>query len=394
MSEIEREKDTLMAPEGEEQAPERELVPVVSRYRKFRPYVFVMVVIAFVHLGYAYHIQRTCVRLNMDLAGENWEEAMERLVRMERKALPYTARTYYYDENPEARRRAGMTLLRSLENLVETAPRPDPDTLRIWEEWKQEIQISEDALLDQILMEAERAVDPRIEQILPEMRPWLRWQESIRNAAENEMITRALAEEDPVCRDLAEQMIQITGFEHGIERRRYRRYQNMNRLLAMLRENPESEEVRRQVFHEWSDHETVGEFGLPVLVGLLQTGETKEIQEAAAYVLRGMLAAAYRADDRDEMIRLVGHRRLRILLSMLVDPDAEHLDVKGLLTFSPNIPDAFVAGIRGQLAQAETEAELQARIDRWYDIYTSLEEGQRAILRSEEVRAIMPGGDA
>lgn len=370
--------------------PDQETIRVVSRYRKYRPYVFALVVVMLVHLGYEFYLQRRINRLTDALAGENWEAAQENLINLETRALPYTARAFYYSDDPAARRRAGETLLKSLENLVQDAPKPSPEALEAWNAWKAEADIGEDALLAEIVREAEGSTDSQVQQILPEMKPWLYWQEDIRNAVENEMITKALADEDPECRKLAAQMVQITGFEHGIERGRYRRYQNMVRLLAKLREDPASEENRQAVLEEWRDPETVGEFGNPVLVGLVDTGETKEVKEAAAFILRDMLASAYRADDRDEMVRLVGHRRLRILLRLLTEEEAEYIDIKGLLTFSPNIPERFVEGLRLQFAEAETEQELRERIDYWKDIYTSIEEGQRAVLRSDRVQAIMP----
>ena len=88
---------------------------------------------------------------------------------------------------------------------------------------------------------------------------------------------------------------------------------------------------------------------------------------------------------------LMGHRRLRVLLRMLVEEEADLVDVKKMLSYSPSISIALIHGIQRTLAKAKAggEAELAAALEKWKDIYSSVEEGQKAILRSKTVLAIL-----
>jgi uncharacterized protein YbbC (DUF1343 family) len=87
------------------------------------------------------------------------------------------------------------------------------------------------------------------------------------------------------------------------------------------------------------------------------------------------------------MVKLVGHRRLRLLLRLLAD------DVPGverLLSFSPSFSrqnTTLIPGIRAKLKEAKAKGpqELETALTRWKDIYTEVEEGQRTVLRSKAV---------
>jgi len=317
-----------------------------ARWRKWNYLAYALALVCLAYVGFSMVRQTRVNALVSRLATGEWQQAKADLVALGERALPYTVRAFYYDLDPTVRRRAGQTLLESVSRLAQEAP-------------KEETARS-------------------------------RWQEDMRVICESDMVTKALRDEDPEVRQLAAKVDATLGFEHGIEEGRYRRWKKMEELIDKVRQKPADKKHLEAIMQDWRVDEVVGEFGNSVLVGIMADDPDADMRKAATWMLGEMLETAYRADDREEMVKLVGHRRLRMMLKLLAEgvPGADRL-----LSFSPNIRafPKLLPGIRDALCQAKAkgpEAYEQA-LTRWKDIYSDIEEGQKGVLRSKAVVAIL-----
>jgi len=336
--------------------------------------------ILLIHVGLKIAEQEKCEAIVEDLAGSDYKTAQQEAVARGETAMPYLSRAFYYDLDPKVRIRAGEAVLASLEELEKQAP----------------------------TREEERA----------------EWQEHMRVVAESDMTSKALRDEKPEVRKIAAEITRIIGFEHEIEEGRFERWQNMDKLIHKLRQvatamaqeitrlraeaekkldEPGADEAQVQselrrdiaevidpIMQEWHVDHVVGEFGNSVLVGIIADAPSPAMRTVATEMLLEMLAAAYRADDREEMIKLVGHRRLRILLDLLAQ-DVPH--VEALLSFSPHINrhPKLLPGIQQKLQEAKAEGpeEYAEGLSFWKDRYSDIEEGSKGALRTKAVAALI-----
>ncbi|HRU05840.1 MAG TPA: hypothetical protein P5137_08705 [Candidatus Brocadiia bacterium] len=363
-------------------------------WKKYIVAAGVVLALLIIHLAWEVRTQTYCNRLVNELETPQWAEAKAKLIAMGKTGLPYAARAFYYAEDPVVRRRAGETMLATLTELVKGQTRPSAEDCQRWEAWIKAEDLKPNLTRRELVARAREAKDTEIRRIAPVMNAWLVWQEKAQTAAESEMVSKALGDEDPECRALAAKMVDILGFANPVEKDRWRRATMMEWLLAELAKSAGDKDALAKIKADWLAEKGVGDFGNSVLVGLMRDAKDEKLRVAAAGILEETLAAAYRADDREELVRLVGRRRLRALLTMLLRPDAAELKVKRVLTLSPNIPPALVDGIRAELAKAQKEGPnaFQAELSRLTDIFASLEEGQKGLLKTKAVMALIDAG--
>ena len=316
-----------------------------AKWQRHTSLVYGLLAVCTVIILWSAVVQARCNARVARLKGEGWAEAKRQLVDMEHTSMRYVARAFYYDTDATMRARAGETLLATITRLAQNAP-------------------TETAALAE-------------------------WQRRMRLVAESDMVSKALVDESPEVRELAGKIVALTGVEPGKEEGRHARWQNLERLLARLRQDPDKHVDA--VLLEWRAESTVGDFGNSVLVGIIAGDASPAMRRAATKMLHYMLDAAYRADDREEMVKLVGHRRLRILLRLLAD------DVPGmaeLLSFSPHFykrNPGLVPGLQAKLKQVKAQGPeaLERALDVWKDLYADIEEGQRGALRSKAVVEVL-----
>lgn len=363
-------------------------------WKKYIIIAGVILVALVIHLAWEVRTQTYCHNLVAGLATDQWAAAKAKLIALGKTGLPYAARAFYYAESPLVRYRAGETMLATLSELVKGQTRPPAEDSQRWEAWIKAEDLKPNLTRRELVARGREAKDADIRRITPVMNAWLVWQEDAQVAAESEMVSKALGDEDPECRALAAKMVDLLGFANAVEKDRSRKARIMEWLLAELGKSAGDKDAVAKIRADWLAENGVGDFGNSVLVGLIRDAKDQKLRLAAASILEETLAAAYRADDREELVRLVGHRRLRTLLTMLLRPDAGDLKIKRILTLSPNIPPALVEGMRVELENAQKEGPevLQQRVNELKDVFASLEEGQKGLLKSKAVMAIIDAG--
>ena len=387
----------------EEASQDTTLASVRERWRQPAYFAYAFIALCAIYIGFKVARQGTCNGLVARLSGQNWEQAKTDLVGMGEVAMPYTVRAFYYNLDVSTRRRAGETLLESLQKQQASQGGGAPEE----------------------------------------------WQNHIRAVSESDMASKALRDEDPEVRQLAAKIVTILGFEHYREEGRYRRWEKMEELIAKLRGMAPSmakplaklfadeERMRRErekleneyekldpkkqaegadtaaqeeslkairgkiravsealkasagkrnrviapIMDDWRIDEAVGDFGNSVLVGIIDTDKAPGMRTAATAMLDDMLATAYRADDREEMIKLVGTRRLRILLRLLSE---DVPGVKGVLGFSPHIRAVpnLLPSVRQALSEkrAEGDEAYDAMLAYVTGLHSDVEEGRKGVL--------------
>ena len=384
-----------VTPNGAESAAETTPAYDAARWRKWTYVAYAVILVFVVHLGYEILQQSSIEGLVEELGTPEWQQAKQELVDYGTAALPYVSRAFYYDVKPVVRQRAGGTLLVTFQDLLKTAPKPPEGIVKKWNAWKQEEKLAPGIILTQLLGRAETCEDPEIVKIAPVMQAWLEWQMWLRHTVQSEMITKALGDEDPAVRQLAAKLVRIFGFEQGIEHKRYVQWRNMERLITRMDKElagistRNAKAMRKQVtqvaegiLKQWEARSIVGEFGNGALIGMMDASDDLKVRLAAADILDEILASAYRADNREEMVRLVGGRRLRALMTMLASPKAGTLQVKKMLSYSPNMykkNPQLVSSMQLKLerAKAKGETAFERALSRCMGIFTDVEEGRK-----------------
>ena len=285
--------------------------------------VFVLAVLAFSYLAYAYYTQRTLAGLMAGLVSTDEEVSANAAAELSRtdKALPYLGNALVNSALPETRAMCADLIFRRLE-----ARRSDGGTFATKEDE----------------------------------------QRHLRSGLNLEAITRALQDESATVRAHAFKIIETVGTEQNYQRTRRDEMIAFEALLGKLAsgvpaERDEASEGLRET----------GVRALPYLVGVVFSDEDA-FRLRGLQVLRTVVQDVLRGSNQRRIVPLLGRRRCRLLLREMTRLDEKDRSViTDLLNVSGRISDEFFASFReayAALGEAERRELLNERIGRIEEI--------------------------
>jgi len=270
--------------------------------------VFVLVVLAFTYLGYAYYTQRTLAGLMAALVSADAEVSANAAAELSStdKALPYLSKALVNSPLPETRATCAELIFRRLEMR-----RSEGGTFAT--------------------KEAE--------------------QQYLRSGLNLEAITRALQDESAAVRARAFKIVETVGTEQNYQRTRRDEMIAFEALLEKL-----ASQVPGECDEAGEGLREAGVRALPYLVGVVFSDEDV-FRLRGLQVLRTVVQDVLRGSNQRRVVPLLGRRRCRLLLREMTRLEEKDRSViTDVLNVSGRVPDGFFTSFREAYAAAD-EAE-------------------------------------